>query len=390
MTISHWRRTAALGERACDTLVLGAGVAGLSAALALRARGIDTIVADRAAIGAGASSRNAGFLMRGAADNYAAATRTWGRPITRELWALTEENLRLLRARGVERLTTYRRRPSCLLAMTEDELAEVRQARAMMLEDGFDAPWADSGDDDAWKSGLALGGLVNPDDAVCNPCELLAMLRAQLDAPVIEHQEALAFDESNDHITTHLTDGRIRSRRVLCCLNAYAPLLIPETGAWVAPNRGQMLAIHAPAVRLDMAYYANHGSEYFRTTDNGVVVVGGWRKHFAEQERTREDGVTDGVQQGLEAFAQRVLGVRTPVISRWSGVMGFSPDGRPVAGPVRAGSAIWFCGGFTGHGMSLAHATAGLAVDAMLGLSGLPQAIAPTIASDPARVGIKG
>ncbi|MEZ6212039.1 MAG: FAD-binding oxidoreductase [Phycisphaerales bacterium] len=286
MTISHWRRTNTLGELRCDTLVLGAGVAGLSAALALRAHHVDTLVVDRAAVGSGASSRNAGYLMRGAADNYAAGVRTWGRDITRDLWRLTEHNLFLLRSRGAERLQTYQPRASCLLALTEEEQSELQHARSMMLEDGFEAIWIESGSDTVWRSGLARAGLVNPHDAVCNPCELLAMLRAQLHAPIIEHQEAIAIEESGNDVVVTLTDGRVRANRVIACLNAYAPLLIPEAALWVAPNRGQMLTLRAPAARLDMSYYANHGSEYFRAVEPGIFVIGGWRKRLAEAERT--------------------------------------------------------------------------------------------------------
>lgn len=386
MTISHWRRTSSGPPLSCDTLVVGAGVAGLSGALALRARGVGTIVVDRGAVGCGASTRNAGYLMRGAADNYAAAVRAWGRPVARGLWTMTEQNLAMLRARGVERISTYRARPSCLLALTGEELGELRTAGAMLGEDGFDAPWIEGGEDAAWSSGLALGGLVNPGDAVCNPCELIAMLRSQLDCPVVEHQEAIAVEEDDAGVRTQLTDGVVHSARVLCCLNAYAPLLLPETADWVSPRRGQMLAIHAPGVRLEMSYYANHGSEYFRAADGGVIVVGGWRKHFVDEEVGYEDRVTEGVQGGLESFARAVIGCDGPVISRWSGTMGFSPDGRPIVAPVRAGSRVWFCGGFTGHGMSLAHITASVAADAMLGISDLPPGVAgaPGEASGPA------
>jgi glycine/D-amino acid oxidase-like deaminating enzyme len=36
---------------------------------------------------------------------------------------------------------------------------------------------------------------------------------------------------------------------------------------------------------------------------------------------------------------------------RWSGTMGFSPDGRPVVGPVPGLDGSFFATGFTGHGM---------------------------------------
>jgi glycine/D-amino acid oxidase-like deaminating enzyme len=55
-----------------------------------------------------------------------------------------------------------------------------------------------------------------------------------------------------------------------------------------------------------------------------------------------------------------------PITARWAGTMGFSPDGLPLIGPAGGASSPWFCGGFTGHGMSMGYQAAHEAVDAML------------------------
>src|SRR5690606_29163117 len=56
------------------------------------------------------------------------------------------------------------------------------------------------------------------------------------------------------------------------------------------------------------------------------------------------------------------------ITTRWSGVMGFSPDGLPLVGPLPEFPAgnVWFCGAFTGHGMSMGFRTAGAAVAGMV------------------------
>src|SRR5207244_9845848 len=91
-----------------------------------------------------------------------------------------------------------------------------------------------------------------------------------------------------------------------------------------------------------------------------------------------EDVTTPEVQGALEAFAAAMFDIDRAalnVVSRWSGAMGFSPDGLPLMGPVRVETdpepawepgSVWFCGGFTGHGMSMAWRTAHAAVGAML------------------------
>lgn len=374
MTVPHWRRTRRLGELSADTAVIGAGIAGISAALALQRQGKSVLVLERHSVGAGASGRNAGFLMRGAADNYAAAVRAWGRDTAASLWRLTEENLAALRAEGVESLNSYRPIPSCLLALTDSEAEELREAAVLLAEDGFDVSLRHAGSDAPWRSGKAIVGLLNPHDASCNPHELLAFLVGRLDRPPLDGQEVHAIEEdASNGVRVFATDAIVRAQRVLVCSNAYTDLVVPALAGMIEPNRGQMLALRVSGALLDCSYYANHGSEYFRQSDATTIVVGGKRKTDAAAERTRDDTTSQSIQAALENFAEEMLGARYPVIARWSGVMGFTRDGLPLVGPIQservdaaAGGRVWLCAGFTGHGMSMAFRTADIAVRAML------------------------
>lgn len=396
MTVSLWRRTTALGVITCDTAVIGAGITGVSAALALQRRGVDALIIERHTLGSGASTRNAGYLMRGAADNYAAAMRDWGRATAKRLWKLTEENITALRQEGVDRLPSYRAIPSCLLALSEEELTELRNAFAELSADGFEAAWLSNASDVAWSKGQAKGGLVNPHDAVINPVELLTMLASRLTRPILDRQEVFEIVPSptDDRVHLRITDAEVQCKRVLVCTNAYTSALFPALNRLVVPNRGQMLALDARDARLDYSYYANHGGEYFRQASPGVIALGGWRKHFAAAERTTDDRTTDDVQRGLEAFAHALFGKRYPVLARWAGTMAFTPDGLPIVDMIpltptptfamasttsttstsgqsadvdNTDPRVWFCGGYTGHGMSLGYRLAHHAVSAMLG-----------------------
>ena len=369
MTVSYWRRAGGAGELRTDVAVVGGGIAGLGCALWLRRRGLGVVVLERDRVGSGASGRNAGFLMRGPAENYALAAEAWGRERARSLWRMNEENLALLRAEGATALPSYRPTPSCLVAFEAGEAEQLRRSVGMLREDGFDAAWVDSGDDSLWRRGRALGGLLNPGDGSCNPVELVEMLRGACGAEVLEGQEVVAIEGEGEGVALRTGGLVVHAGRVVVCTNAYVPLLLPGLGPVVTPRRGQMFAAVAPGVRLDCCYYANHGSEYFRQAPDGALVVGGCRTRFAAAEVGYEDRTTDEVQGALEAFAGDVLGVEFRVVARWAGTMGFSPDGLPLVGPVAGAWApgrVWFCGGFTGHGMSMAFVTARDAVSAMV------------------------
>ncbi|MFM9957343.1 MAG: NAD(P)/FAD-dependent oxidoreductase [Phycisphaerales bacterium] len=376
MTVSWWRRSRSPARVEVPVAVVGAGVAGLSAALHLQEMGLDGVLLERHGVGSGASTRNAGFLMRGAADNYALACRQYGRDVASTLWRWTEENLTLLRAGGLTGLASYAPRASCLMALDEGELGELRESLALLREDGFDAGWIERGAGDdvvMGPGGAGLGGLINPHDGVVNPHELLGLLRSQLRWPVLEMTEVAEVAGVAAGVELRTAEVVVRCSRAMLCLNAYAALLLPEMEGVVEPNRGQMLALHASERELALrhAYYANRGNEYFRRADADTVVVGGCRAMHAAHEKTWDDRWTSLVQGSLESFAESMFGARLPVKARWAGTMGFTRDHLPLIGAVEGfEKSVWFCGGFTGHGMSLAHRATLCAARLMMGVSG--------------------
>ena len=370
MTVPYWQRSSRPHTIDVDAAVVGGGVCGLSAALHLIRRGCSVAVLERHLPGAGASSRNAGFLMRGLAENYRVARDALGPDTARSVWRWSEENLRGLQSEGVSTLGSYRPTASCLLALEQDEADELVESAALLKDDGFGVLLTESGGDGIWSSGLPICGLVNPGDATVNPAELVGLLAAKLGPSVLAGQEAHAIEptgaERDGRCAVRTATMIVRARRVLVCTNAYAGLVWPQLAPLVLPNRGQMLALRADGVRLDYAYYANRGHEYIRQTPEGTIVVGGCRGPHADNERTLDDRTTPAVQESIEAFARLILDKPVEIIARWAGTMGFSPDGMPLVGPIDQDGSVWFCGGFTGHGMSLAYRTSAGAVAAML------------------------
>lgn len=416
MTVSHWRRSAHPPTTLdVGTCIIGAGVCGISAAIALQKRGESFVVLERHSLASGASSRNAGFLMRGAACHYAEAIDLYGRERARDLWRFTEANLEGLRGEGCESLASYRRVPSTLLALRAGNSGEVwepdaayaganraglERSLSFMREDGLEVGWLEAGEknvprDSAWESGRIACALVNPSDASVNSYELMRMLAGKLASPVLENQEVFEIEDGEGRSLIQRSSGKdqptpnplplgggsgkvvvrtadfvVRCERVLVCTNAYASLLLPRFEELVKPRCGQMLGLAPNGRTLAASYYANDGSEYFRQAADGTIVVGGCRTYFAEEEVGFEDRTTASVQNALESFARAMLGYAKdetlPITSRWAGTMGFSPDGLPLIGPIAPSSPVWFCGGFTGHGMSMGYKAAHEAVDAML------------------------
>ncbi len=393
MSVSLWRRRAGPDIVEADLCIVGAGVCGLSCALEAEARGQRVVVIERADVAAGASGRNAGFLMRGMAESYAVAAGAIGREVARLAWRWSEENLEILRRDGAADLPSFRAAPSCLLALRDADVEDLERSAAMLREDGFDFEFPWRAGDAIFASGRVRAALSNPHDAAVNPIELCRMLAGKLRGRIMAGQEVHAITEDGvgaRAVRIRSADVEVRAGRALVCINAWAPTLLPQLAGLIIPNRGQMLAARphgGGALSLAASYYANRGADYLRQTPDGLIVVGGQRARFADAERTADEAPTEPVQTAIERFARDLLGCDLEIVARWAGTMGFTPDGLPVIGPVpttdptspptnRPGSPaasgadptgrIWFCGGFTGHGMSLARRTAREAVEAML------------------------
>lgn len=372
----------------CDVAVIGAGITGISAAIELERRGLSVVVFEAGVLAHGASGRNAGFLMRGAADNYAAAIREWGPEKASMLWRWTEDNLKALRAQGIESLRSFENRASCLVAVEEGEEHELRESAQLLTRDGFEAELIeprDGPDDAVWARAGPRVGLLNPHDAVVSPYEMVCWLRGRLKkTPVIEGVEIDQI-QADDRGRVRLTGGgAVREAlcgRVLVATNAWGGVLVP--GLPVVANRGQMLAArpkNPKDAELPHAYYINHGSEYVRQGPRGwgegLVIFGGARKHDEVAERSHGQEPTRAVQGKIEEMLRRWVCEEYEVVARWAGTMGFGPDGLPTIRRVGDGGAeVWYCGGFTGHGMSMAFTAAKAAVGAML--DGAPTPFGP-------------
>jgi gamma-glutamylputrescine oxidase len=96
-----------------DVAVIGGGVTGCACALALAEAGRRVRVYEAREIAGGASGRNGGFALRGAAPAYDAAREQLGAEAARALWRLSERYLGRLAELGGD---AFRRTGSLRLA----------------------------------------------------------------------------------------------------------------------------------------------------------------------------------------------------------------------------------------------------------------------------------
>ncbi len=192
-----------------------------------------------------------------------------------------------------------------------------------------------------------------PEGGAIDPVRLVRALARAAGADVLEGWPVARVEESAAGVRLVGVDGGVvETGRALIAVNAYLPMLVPALADLVRPVRAQMLAT-APTPRvLTAPVYSHDGYYYTRQRPDGRVLVGGARHRHEAEEVGYDDATTPALQADLEAYLREHLALEdVPVERRWSGTMGFSPDGLPILGAVPDVPGALVATGFTGHGM---------------------------------------
>ncbi|MEP6776056.1 MAG: FAD-dependent oxidoreductase [Chloroflexota bacterium] len=358
MTVSYWQDNSPQHTMECDVCVVGAGIVGLYLARLIAGQGLSTTVLEARHVAAGASGRNAGMVLTGAAQHYYEAVRLYGRERALDLWNLSLHNRDIVRGLSEEFGTPYDAAGSLLLAVDDTEAEDLERTADAMLDDNIQVKFTHK---DPTGRGFSAA-IFQPGDAGIHPARFAQALAGNCGAEVWEQSEVFGWESLPDgSIEVRSRRTVVRCRMLALCTNAYAPLMHPYFEDKVQPTRGQILVTEpVDHIVLSQLCYADYGYEYFRQLPDGRFVLGGWRHHFREMEVGYEDRTTPEVQGGLESFMARyfpdVVGAR--ITHRWSGTMGFSKDGLPLVGSLPEEPNVFFAVGFTGHGLGFGLATA--------------------------------
>lgn len=345
--------------------MIGGGVTGCSCALTLARRGVRVRLHEARTVAGGASGRNGGFALRGAAVPYDVARAQHGPEAARLLMDLSERALDVMAGLAGDAL---RRVGSLRLAADAAELEALRREHDALREDGYAVEWADELEPPLDR--LYVGAILHPHDGSLTPARWvrrLAAHAANAGADIREH-DAVHVDELDADVVVVACDG-------------FTGSLLPELADRVQPTRGQVLATEPLDIRrYERPHYARDGYDYWHQLPDGRLVIGGKRDAAVADENTDVEDVTEVVQSKLEELVEQLAGSRPMITKRWAGIWGTTPDQLPLVGPVPGRENVWVAGGYSGHGNALGFACGDLVARAVLGEQ--PQELA---LFDPAR-----
>jgi glycine/D-amino acid oxidase-like deaminating enzyme len=304
-------------------------------------------------VAGGASGRNGGFALRGLAAAYDAARAELGAERAASLWQLTERTVDRLESLAGD---AFRRTGSLRLAANETEREFLRNEYEALREDGLAAEWL--AELEPPLAGQFVAALLHPRDGAIHPARWVRRLAEHAVAAGAEVREHDRVDDL----------AQLEADVVVVATDGYTHGLVGALDAVVRPTRGQVIATEPLPDRLySRPHYTYDGFRYWHQTDDGRLVLGGFRDIALDDEWTREEATTPVIQTALESFARRLIGSEPRITHSWAGIFGTTDDLLPLVGRVPGLDDVWASVGYSGHGNVLGLACGDLVARAILG-----------------------
>lgn len=208
-----------------------------------------------------------------------------------------------------------------------------------------------------------------------DPCDLTEIFPSAIPAAGIElheHTQVLRVESNGDThrlIATQKIDDRAEevtftARHILFATGAW-PSPIPQAPA-VEPRKGQLVMLHidgpdqtACTLRIPGLYIVPRGE--------GNYVVGATLENTGFDQSTREEQLANLTRRAVELWPPLAKAER---VAAWAGLRPMTPDELPVIGPLSPGDknpTLWVATGHFRNGILLAPGTAHILRDLILG-----------------------
>jgi sarcosine oxidase subunit beta len=332
-----------------DVAIIGGGIAGCAAAVALREAGLRVALLEKELCGAGASGVNFGGVRQQGRHLAELPLARRSRPI----WDRLNERL----GEDVEFVASGHLK----LARSEADMAQLEAYARAAGEFGLRlqvlgraaahalAPWLGEG---------IVGGSLCAEDGHANPRVVgpaYARLARRLGADVREHAAVVSAARSSEGFETRTAQLEVHSRFLVNCAGAAAGTIARWFGerAPVRPLMPNMLVSEPLPFFVDRSIGVCGGGVYLRQAARGNVILGGG-DGWADAECLRSRPLT---RTSLGAMAEALAIVPAlegcHVIRTWTGIDGEMPDIIPVIGFSSTTPDLVHAFGFSGHGFQL-------------------------------------
>ncbi len=361
------------GRVQADVCVVGAGLAGLSAALELANAGYQVTVLEGKRIAWGASGRNGGQAIAGYACGEAPFEKQMSMDEAKVAFNLTLEGLDLMRERIQKYSIDCDWVDGYMTASVKPKSSEGLFEWANRMARVYDYPHLQKVEPEQMTEWVASeryhAGVFDANSAHLHPLKYaLGLARACLDAGVRIYEHSMVTQiQYSDPAIVRTAQGQVQADFVILAGNVYLDELVPQIAKRIMPVGTYIVATEQLPQDLAQSLIKNRIAvcdnnfvlDYFRVTRDDRMLFGG---------RVSYSGITPPNlpvamrKTMLRAFPQLAA---AKIEYCWGGFVDVTVNRAPDFG--RVAPNVYYLQGFSGHGLILTGIAGKLAAQAVQG-----------------------
>ena len=361
-----------------DVVVVGAGFAGLSAAIELAQRGHEVVVLEADRVCSGASGRNGGQAIVGFASGQAPLEQQLGQANAKRAWEMSLQGLDLMDQRIAEFEIDCERVHGYLYVAETARKARALEAEmaAMDRDYGLATEWATGADVQRYiQSPRYCAAAYERTSGHLHPLKYglgLARAAKQLGVKIFENSPVLDMRRAPT-LTARTARGQVKaSFGVLagnCMLGEYGPRVAPDITPRIMPVGTYIVGTAPLGAEVCARLIARHAAvcdnnfvlDYFRFSADHRLLFGGRVSYSARTPAHLQESMA----KRLAAVFPELREVGIDYV--WGGFVDISMNRTPDFG--RLGSNLYYLQGFSGHGVALTGLAGQLVAQAIAGQS---------------------